>query len=164
MAFWDFGALIGKLNGIKFPAVQVPSADANTLDDYEEGTFTPTISFGGASVGVTYDSANCLGTYVKIGKLVRVQVQLSLASKGSSTGNALIGGLPFSPSSSESYASFVFGFANSMASITGHPMALGVKGSPSIELLQFVSNSSADLTNANFTNTSNVMISGMYTA
>ena len=35
---------------IAFPATAVPSADANTLDDYEEGTFTPTILLGGTAV------------------------------------------------------------------------------------------------------------------
>ncbi|MBZ9922231.1 hypothetical protein LB579_31625 [Mesorhizobium sp. BR1-1-7] len=38
--------------GIKFPSVQIPSADANTLDDYEKGTYTPTPAFGGTNVGM----------------------------------------------------------------------------------------------------------------
>ncbi len=38
---------------IAFPAAQAASADANTLDDYEEGTWTMGVSFGGASVGET---------------------------------------------------------------------------------------------------------------
>jgi hypothetical protein len=61
---------------IKFPATQVPSADANTLDDYEEGTWTMGIAFGGASVDVTY-SANT-GTYTKIGRQVTVSGYLAL--------------------------------------------------------------------------------------
>src|SRR3990167_5794145 len=50
--------------GIKFPATQVLSADANTLDDYEEGTFTPTISGGTTAGAGTYSIQ--VGDYVKI--------------------------------------------------------------------------------------------------
>jgi hypothetical protein len=80
-------------NGIIFPGTQVPSADANTLDDYEEGTWTMGISFGGASVGVTYGGST--GTYTKIGRQVTVNGYLLLSNKGSSTGTAKITGLPF---------------------------------------------------------------------
>ena len=54
-------------SGIEFPATQVASASANNLDDYEEGTWTMGVSFGGASVGVTYGINT--GNYVKIGKV-----------------------------------------------------------------------------------------------
>jgi hypothetical protein len=83
---------------ITFPATAVPSADANTLDDYEEGSWTPTVLFGGASVGITYAAQQA--SYIKIGKNVFVQFRVSLSNKGSSTGNANIGGLPFAASGS----------------------------------------------------------------
>lgn len=52
---------------IKFPATQVPSADPNTLDDYEEGTWTPAFSVSaGGSVTFTVIEAK----YVKVGRLV----------------------------------------------------------------------------------------------
>ena len=79
--------------GIAFPATQSASSNANTLDDYEEGTWTPTLSFGGASVGIVY-TGNA-GTYTKIGRLVTGRFILGLSSKGSSTGDAIISGLPF---------------------------------------------------------------------
>jgi hypothetical protein len=69
------------------------TAAANALDDYEEGTWTMGVSFGGASVGVTY--ANNTGTYTKVGRKVTVNGYLGLTSKGSSTGGAAITGLPF---------------------------------------------------------------------
>jgi hypothetical protein len=80
------------LNGITFPATQVASADANTLDDYEEGIFTPAIAFGGASVGITYSQQQ--GFYTKIGNLVTCQIRIVLSNKGSSSGDASITGLP----------------------------------------------------------------------
>lgn len=80
-----------------FPATQNPSSNANTLDDYEEGTWSPTIAFGGASSGVTYGAGNA-GVYVKIGRAIFLHFLLQLTSKGVSTGNAAIGGLPFAAS------------------------------------------------------------------
>jgi hypothetical protein len=54
--------------GITFPATQSASSDANTLDDYEEGTWTPNQG-GGLTVVGTFSSS---GTYTKIGRLVTV--------------------------------------------------------------------------------------------
>ena len=84
--------------GITFPATQSASSDANTLDDYEEGTWTPSITFGGAAVGITY-SGYTGGTYSKIGNRVFVTAILELSNKGSSTGAARIIGLPFTNAS-----------------------------------------------------------------
>ena len=81
------------VSAIKFPATQIPSADVNTLDDYEEGTFTPTISFDGDSTGITY-SAN-EGSYTKIGNQVTVRLNIVLTDKGAETGGCRIEGLPF---------------------------------------------------------------------
>jgi hypothetical protein len=75
---------------------------ANALDDYEEGTFTPTILFGGASVGVTY-AAGRAGQYTKIGRQVTVTAYILLTSKGSSTGAARISGLPFTITNESGY-------------------------------------------------------------
>jgi hypothetical protein len=91
-------------NGIRFPAAQVASADANTLDDYEEGAWTPAISASTtAPTGLTYSVA--AGRYVKIGNTVFVQFGLKLTSKGTGgVGEIIISGLPFVRSST--YASF----------------------------------------------------------
>jgi len=77
--------------GITFPASQSASSDVNTLDDYEEGTFTPTIVYSGTNTP-TYITQ--LGRYTKIGRLVQVQIYFSWNENGS-TGNVSIGGLPF---------------------------------------------------------------------
>lgn len=77
--------------GITFPATQSASSDANTLDDYEEGTFTPTIVYSGTN---TPSYASQLGRYTKIGRIVQVQIWLSWNENGS-TGNVTVGALPF---------------------------------------------------------------------
>ena len=75
--------------GITFPATVSLSSDANTLDDYEEGTWTP--SLGG---NTTYTART--GTYTKIGNTVRVylEVTVNLIGTGSTT---TMSGFPFSP-------------------------------------------------------------------
>ena len=73
--------------GIAFPATQSASSDANTLDDYEEGTWTPSI---GGTATYTLQS----GTYTKVGRLVSVSAVLQINVIG--TGNVnTISGLPF---------------------------------------------------------------------
>jgi len=79
---------------IAFPAAQNPSANVNTLDDYEEGTWTPDLQFSNAKVGIAYLAQG--GLYVKIGRKVVVTGAFNLTSKGSSNGLAFIWGLPFS--------------------------------------------------------------------
>jgi hypothetical protein len=80
--------------GITFPATQSASTDVNTLDDYEEGTFTPTILFGGNNVGMVYNRQ--YGKYTKIGNRVFINIYVSISpTKGSSTGTATVAGLPF---------------------------------------------------------------------
>lgn len=83
-------------SGIKFPATQVPSADANTLDDYEEGTWTPVYETASGALGtVTYDSVQ--GKYTKIGNMVYVHcfIRTSDLAIGTASGTLYIAGLPF---------------------------------------------------------------------
>jgi hypothetical protein len=69
---------------------------ANKLDDYEEGTWSIGLTFGGASVGMTILTNN--GAYTKVGNLVTCTGYFALSAKGSSTGDAVITGLPFTVS------------------------------------------------------------------
>jgi hypothetical protein len=81
--------------GVTFPASQSASTDANCLDDYEEGTFTPVISGTTTSGTGTYSVQN--GAYVKIGNLVQYQIYIILTAH-TGTGNITITGLPFTAS------------------------------------------------------------------
>ena len=79
---------------ITFPAVAVPSADPNTLDDYEEGTWTPTLTGQvGTDPDPTYTAQ--VGTYVKIGNLVYADFFIHINVAGSNTDTSLIGGFPY---------------------------------------------------------------------
>ena len=78
--------------GITFPATQSASSNANTLDDYEEGTWTPTVS-GGTTAGTgTYSAQN--GRYTKIGNQVTVTAYVSWTAH-TGTGGLNFTGLPF---------------------------------------------------------------------
>ena len=79
--------------GIAFPATAVAVADANTLDDYEEGTWTPNQGTGLTVVGAFSSS----GTYTKIGRMVFVTGVLTGATSVAAAGTAsqLTSNLPF---------------------------------------------------------------------
>ena len=84
--------------GITFPATQSASSNANTLDDYEEGTFTPVFTFGSGSA--TYGTQN--GSYVKIGSSVTVSAIVVLTSVNTASG-AMSMTLPFTSKSGTYY-------------------------------------------------------------
>jgi hypothetical protein len=144
-------------NGIQF---NNDTAAANALDDYEEGTWTMGVAFGGASVGVTY-AANT-GTYTKIGRQVTVNGYLFLSNKGSSTGSAGITGLPFTiPGNDANYsaASVWFNkvtFANQLISV-------GITNNTYISLEEVtLLGVGTAITNADFANDSSIIISFTY--
>lgn len=86
---------------IKFPAAQNASADANTLDDYEEGMWTPAQGAGLTVFGAFTSS----GMYVKVGQLVKLHgvvngaVSVAVAANGLITNN-----LPFTTKTASSIA------------------------------------------------------------
>jgi len=146
------------VNGVKFPAVQVASADVNTLDDYKEGTWTPAVSFGGASVGITYDTTNTKGRYVKIGKTVFAWGRVILSNKGSSTGVAAVS-LPITSLSSLPVASVTIPFYYQFSgTLTGGYI------NTSNNVFYPVVGGSNNATNANFTDVSDFMFSLFYSA
>lgn len=84
-------ALTG-IDSIGFPATQVPSADVNTLDDYEEGTWTPTVR--GSTTAGTGTYAFRSGVYTKVGRFVAFTMVMGWTAH-TGTGNIEITGLPF---------------------------------------------------------------------
>lgn len=80
-------------SGVTFPATQSASTNANTLDDYEEGTWTPIIGGTGGTSGQSYSAQR--GAYTKIGNMVTCTFDVVLANKGTITSEVMVGGLPF---------------------------------------------------------------------
>jgi hypothetical protein len=136
------------------------TAAANALDDYEEGTWTMGISFGGASTGVTY--TNNTGTYTKIGRKVTVNGYLLLSSKGSSTGNATITGLPFTIGDGGAYSSAASLWTRSISFLNVF-QAIGTTNTTSITLWEVTTGGSlTSLDDVNFANDSDFIISLTY--
>jgi len=94
--------------GITFPATQSASTNANTLDDYEEGTWEPVYNFSTSGAANTVTK----GRYIKIGSSVWVQGYLYINSSTACTGDATITGLPFtSNTTSQVHQGFSIGVA-----------------------------------------------------
>ena len=77
--------------GVTFPATQSASSDANTLDDYEEGTWTP------AFATWTTAPTSVVASYTKIGRQISISI---VALGGVCTAGSTITGIPFTASSS----------------------------------------------------------------
>lgn len=104
------GTVVLTAGQIKFPAAQNSSSDVNTLDDYEEGTWTPSFSFGSpGNLSVVY--GNRTGFYTKVGRMVHQQWDLSLSTFTHTTasGSALITGSPFTAIDSNQFGCMSWG-------------------------------------------------------
>lgn len=147
--------------GITFPATQFPIANANVLDDYEEGTWTPVIGGSGGTSGQTYSTQT--GSYVKIGKLVSARFNVTLSAKGTITGSVQIQGLPFM--SEATYLGVVT--VGYFAMLGANYASLGGYMFPATSVAQITgivaagAASSTDLTTADIANTTQIL--GMIT-
>jgi hypothetical protein len=148
---------LGTIGQVQFPAAQNASADVNCLDDYEEGTFSPTIVSSGGGTP-TYSVQN--GFYVKIGKLVIVHGQVVLSSKaGLSAGDVSIGGFPFSAAgASAGNIGYVGGMTTSITWLVGSTSGAAINLRHMTAAAVAVSNTTvADISNA-----VNIVFSVMY--
>lgn len=125
---------------IKFPATPVLSTDANTLDDYEEGTFTPTIIGTGTAGTGTYTTQ--LGRYQKIGNRVYFAINLTWTAH-TGTANMYVAGLPFTAANTGvSWPCAVYSSGVTMSA--GNYMAASVENATAtIGLLQVTTGTSA---------------------
>jgi enamine deaminase RidA (YjgF/YER057c/UK114 family) len=139
----------------------VPSANVNTLDDYKEGTWTPGVAFGGNSVGVTY-AVWTSGSYTKIGNLVFASGRFGLTSKGTSAGQATVTGLPYAVNATGYYLPLL-----RMTEVIFTGVFMGeAKSLDTIIYLDTMSDAGVrtDLTNAHFSDTSQVGVMIVYRA
>ena len=95
--------------GITFPATASDSTSANTLDDYEEGSFTPTIAGSSTSGTGTYSIQQ--GTYTKVGRAVSFRIYIGWTAH-TGTGNMRVASLPFTVSG---HAAVTFSYVDSVA-------------------------------------------------
>jgi hypothetical protein len=142
--------------GITFPATQSASSNANTLDDYEEGTWTPTLTFNGLSTGITYGARPA--SYVKIGQFVYCSFNIVLTSKGSATGSSGITGLPFVGGGTVTFPMAASNIFN-LTSTTQTMLQIGTGGT-TMEIK--FSGLDSNPTEANFTNSTQIRAAFVY--
>lgn len=148
-AFSNVPLLAG--GGLKFPPTQVASADPNTLDDYEEGTWTP--SLGGTT---TYNARS--GSYTKVGRLVYIRFNINVTAIG--TGSTFeITGLPFSIDLSTG-SGLAVQYFNATATSIVSATARVIPGAIRIESLTAAGTGVA--TNNIFGNSADVYVGGCY--
>ena len=118
--------------GITFPATQSASTDANTLDDYEEGSFTPTIT---ASVtNPTNQPSLAVGRYTKIGGLVTLSLEITGINMAGSSGYLKVSSLPFANGGALYYKTTGSCYFNSIDTPAG-----------SVNIVPFLANSASEV-------------------
>lgn len=113
------------VNGLKFNS---DTAAANALNDYEEGTWTPTLAQGVTSPGYT----NVGGTYIKIGDCVTFTLRMRVSSGTNNSAQVLIGGLPFTSSSTAREGGAFFNYRHDLNSGSAGPFMHISQGSTQI--------------------------------
>ena len=135
--------------GITFPATQSASSDANTLDDYEEGSFTVSL-YGGTVTGTPITTT---GSYIKVERLVYARWALDGFGRPSGASGAVyVGGLPFTIDSSNTSIShnpiglFINGTGTGTSYNRGAQSLRDISSGGTVLKLQTNNNTSADVT------------------
>lgn len=150
------------------PALAQPVPGANTRPNVTNATgtlpgssfpgllpCTAGLTFGGSATGVTFGTNVC--SYSLFGKWELIQISMILTSKGAQTGTALVTGLPVATKSDASaYQTCAFVFAT--GSLTGDARVLVGPNSQAIQTYQITGGVAAALTDAAFSNTTNLYI------
>ena len=143
------------------------TAAANALDDYEEGTWTPTWIV--ASGTITANS-NTSGRYVKIGKVVYIWGYISYESNSGASGAVTIGGLPFTAGSgfgqSSNRSGGTYTIGNSF--FTSNSPNFGNIPAGGVAIVPFISTATGGTSltfadfNTGFANASQLVFAGQY--
>ena len=124
-------------SGVNFPDTQSASADANTLDDYEEGSWTPVYEAATNSfTTMTMDIISA--TYTKIGRQVTVRgsIRTDNVSVGSASGTLRLGGLPFDSVATHGESAMVIGHTYNWTSNNFPYSAYNLSGTNQVLLIQ----------------------------
>ena len=151
------------IGGVKFPATQVPSSDANTLDDYQEGTWTPVLQDGSANAATITSQA----FYTKIGRMVHVKARIAVSSLGAMSGPVQINGLPFTSNSFvNSLSTVTFATAAGIVITAGNYLTGYIVHNSSIiyPLVWDLTSGTSDLTAANLTASASFVLDATYYA
>lgn len=123
----------------------------------EWGSGTPTLAFGGASVGITYAIQQL--DWTRIGRLITFQLRVQLTNKGASVGAATVLGLPYTAGGLYPVAQgFLAGMAAAVTQVHGYTTGT------SVQVFKNQATGSAVVTDADCTNASDFILGGTYAA
>jgi hypothetical protein len=143
--------------GINFTA-NTPAAGKTSqlLNWYEEGTWTPSLKFGGAAVGMI---GSYTGRYTRTGRMVYAYASITLTTKGVSTGYASVTGFPFS--SADACSCVVDPVADLTGLTAGGSTFLTISAAEGYLLIQTTTGRTT-LSETNFTNTTTIRFAIVY--
>ena len=164
------GNSITELAGVNFLASQSASANANTLDDYEEGTFTPILdaAWPHTSSGMTHSTQ--FGHYTKVGNRVNINLRVVTTATGDVSGGSTamaIRGLPFvCDNTANSETGLIVGYSAGLSMTAGHAFT-GVTDANGLAKAHLRQNSDGEgfksnVTRDNITTTCTINMSGTY--
>jgi hypothetical protein len=130
--------------GIDFSATP-GTGTSELLADYEEGTWTPVLRFNTGTSGITYTTQQ--GRYTKVGRTVTIRFEILLSSKGASTGEADITGLPFAAANLNAFSVYLYSNFNATYKV-------GIAYLNASTINEIAANGTAAFSDAQFTNTS----------
>jgi hypothetical protein len=156
-----FNGVINTNGNIVFPGSANPSVDANTLDEYREGDFSPTLV--PATIGATPIALSITaGKFIKIGRLVHVSIRMVVSSLGvGNSGSLKIGSLPFTINNSGNVINEYSPILTTNTTSMTNPY---VNTIPNTLTLQITTDGSTDATVSNLTGTSTLLINLTYIA
>ncbi|RUU97976.1 hypothetical protein EOA79_24110 [Mesorhizobium sp. M1A.F.Ca.IN.020.03.2.1] len=135
----------------RVPPLQITnydSSDPTKLDWYEENTWTPGLSFGGGTTGLTYTTQS--GWYQRIGRTVLLHFRITINAKGSSTGAVLLTGLPYT-SAAQFGGCFIDSYSG-MSGLSGGILGQTTNNSNTVALNTNSATASVALADTNFAN------------
>ena len=149
------GAATPGAGGLAFPATAVAVTDANTLDDYEEGTWTPVL------VGATTTTYTAqVATYTKIGRIVHVRCQLTINSLGDGNTTGLV--LPLAGISGLEQGGICVGFFSSLATAVIAIFPAVGSGSTTLTIYSTTAAATGSSSSAIFGNGARIQFGGTY--
>jgi hypothetical protein len=135
------------------------TAAANALDDYEEGTFTPTI-IGTTTAGTATYGGGQSGLYTKIGRMVYVSIYLSY-SGGTGTGDLRIAGLPFTIAAADVPSFSIGAMSDIVLTALNVPVVSGVPSATQLSIQQLPVGGGTQ-TSVTYDGTGVIVMSGFY--
>lgn len=130
---------------------------------YAAGSFTPVLKIDGSTTGITYATNGQVGRYTRIGNQVFYSINIILTSKGATTGNVSISGLPVSKVVVTNYIpAGATQVSNTVAGFGSYTATAAVTGDTEISLYKMVSGVATTMTNSDITDTFEVVVTGHY--